>query len=376
MGFASKPTVLMRGLVPVLLALAACGGPTATAESPAFSSKGGVVTIHRQGPVKFATAAAALGSPLPAPSVTARVLSVESLTSPVFAPLEGRVVMASVRLGDHVTQGQRLVEIRSSELPVLHSQLEAAQAAQNVKAAEVERLQQLVEARTGSQHDLMVAQGELEALRIASRTAAARVKSLEITTSGDASYFAIAARAGTVIQLEAPPGLVVGPERSVPLATVASIDEVVVVGDLPVRDATSITVGAPARVRVGDFGGHELTGTVELVSDVVDAERQTVPVRVRLQNPNHVLKPNAFVELIISPDTSQSLVLVPSQAVVTDGAQSVVFVEQSPGHFERREVQVGRRSAEQAEVRAGLSAGTKVVTSHALLLLNALDAEG
>jgi cobalt-zinc-cadmium efflux system membrane fusion protein len=334
------------------------------------------LTLKREGPVTFETAPARRGPPLPAPPVTARVAAVESLTAPVFAPVDSRVATALVRLGDRVTKGQKLVELRSAELPVMQRELEAAQAAVRTKEEEVARLMQLVEARTGSQHDLMVAQGELERLRIDVRASAARVRSLGIRAEGEAAFFAIAPRNGTIIQLSASPGLLVGPARTDPLATVANLDEVLVVGDVASREVAGVHAGQRAEVRLGEGNDDVVEGTVEFVSDVVDPERQTVPVRVRVANTERKLRPNAFVELMFHAEDGASVIEVPSQAVVSDGARSVVFVERQKGHYEKVPVEIGRRTADMAEIRKGLEEGTPVVTSHALLLLNALDAEG
>ncbi len=61
---------------------------------------------------------------------------------------------------------------------------------------------------------------------------------------------------------------------------------------------------------------------------------------------------------------------------MSDGSTSVVFVETEPGVLRRRPVQLGRQSAERAEVMSGLNAGERVVVRGALLLLNALDVKG
>ena len=66
---------------------------------------------------------------------------------------------------------------------------------------------------------------------------------------------------------------------------------------------------------------------------------------------------------------------VPTDAVVSDGLQSVVFVQTAPGRFRRTEVTVGRQRDGVTEIRGGLTAGERVVSRGALLLLNALSVE-
>jgi cobalt-zinc-cadmium efflux system membrane fusion protein len=69
-------------------------------------------------------------------------------------------------------------------------------------------------------------------------------------------------------------------------------------------------------------------------------------------------------------------VTVPSTAIVSDGTHAVVFVEMKPGTYLRRAVDVGRQSKDRAEIMSGLSTGERVVSTGALLLLNALNDEG
>ena len=64
---------------------------------------------------------------------------------------------------------------------------------------------------------------------------------------------------------------------------------------------------------------------------------------------------------------------VPTIAVVTDGLDSVVFVDEGQGVYRRRQVAIGRQSPEWTEVSKGLKVGERLVTRGALLLLNAVD---
>jgi multidrug efflux pump subunit AcrA (membrane-fusion protein) len=91
------------------------------------------------------------------------------------------------------------------------------------------------------------------------------------------------------------------------------------------------------------------------------------------------LRPNAFAEVTFTdPDTVQKVV-VPAEAVVTDGQTAVVFVRQEvkPGHFRfsKRVVVPGRSRDGRTEIQTGLKPGETFVSRGAILLLNALDLE-
>lgn len=359
-----------------VVTLAGCQARAKPREEPAFHVEKDSVSLTGKGPISFEIAVAREGVALPLPPVTARITAVETLTSPSYAPLSGRVVETKVHLGDQVQRGQQLVLVRSADLPGLERDLRSAELAVTTRTAGVERMRALVESRAGSQNDLVLAQSELAEAQLVLKAAKARFKSLQIARDkDDTSFWVLATRSGTVVQLEATPGAQVGPERAVPVATVADLAEVLAVADVPQRDAAELRRGVQARVFPFGTAGEALAGEVEVVSDVVDPERQTVPVRVRVGNGARKLRPNAFVDLSFADGGARTTVLLPAAAVVRDGATAVVFVESAEGHFTRRAVVVGRRNREQVELISGVAPGERVVTTGALLLVNAIDVE-
>lgn len=345
--------------------------------APAFHiDKDSVKLAASAVPMRFETALVISGPPLQRAPVTARVQTVEALTAPSFAPLDGRVVEVPVKIGDRVKEGDHLMMVASGDLATLVKEQNAARLTISTKEALAQRLQLLVESRAASQNDLMVAQSELNEAKLAAAAADAKLRSLTVKQAGESTYWILATRSGTVVQLDAIRGKQVGPDKDKPVATVADLDEVLVVSDVPQRDAASLALGSSVAVTQPGSGQEPVMGTIELVSDVLDAERQTVPIRVRVKNPHHVLRPNQFVEATFGPTSADHVLVVPSEAVVTDGAKSVVFVQVSPGVLKRREVKLGRQTKDRAEIVSGLREGDLVVVKGALLLLNAIDSEG
>lgn len=359
--------------------MAACHKNAQEKSKAAFSATTDSVAVdpENQSPVRFVTEEAIAGKPLPLPPFSARVSTVETLTAPSFAPLAGRVVQLKVRLGDHVKEGDRLIEVRTADLPTMQHELRAAQLSIKTRQAIVERLEKLVEARAASMNDLTVAKSELDEAKLAAQAASDKIRSLSIQQDGPASYWVLANRAGTIVQLDATVGKMVGPGSDKPIATVADLSEVLVLADVAQKNAAVIGAGQTAEIKIPDHTGTGIEGQVESVSDVVDPERQTIPVRIRVSNTQKMLRPNAFVDVVITPPGDGAIVSVPSTAIVSDGAKAVVFVEAKPGVYRRRIVDLGRQSKERSEILSGLSAGERIVSTGALLLLNALqDAEG
>lgn len=356
----------------------ACSHRPEDSPAPAVSVRGDEVDFRPEegAPVAFPVAPAVTDAPLESPPVTARIVTIDALTSPGYAPLAGQVVSVAVRLGDTVKKGDRLVQVRTADLAGLRHDLRASKLATKTKESIVERTRQLVEARAASQNDLLVAQSELEETRFSAQAAAAKLQSLSVVPTDDSSYWILAQRDGVLVSLEASSGRQVGPSDERPVVTVADLSEVWVLGDVPARDATTLVVGSQADIFVPGRADKLRSGQVEIVADVVDPERQTVPIRVRADNKDRALRPNSYVNLVFHPDDSQRILQVPSAAIVSDGARSVVFVRTPGGTYKRRVVEVGQQTRERAEILSGLAAGEEVVVSGALLLLNAVQLDG
>lgn len=329
-------------------------------------------------PIPFETAEVQAGEPLPLPPITARVAAIESLTAPSYAPLEGRVDHVAVRLGDRVAQGAQLALIRSGDLATMLRELRSSAALAQTKRALSERMQVLVEARGASSNDLLVARNDLRDAELHARAADSRLKSLSIASEGDNLYWLLAPRPGVVIQIDGAPGQQVGPGKERPVVTLAELDEVLVLADVPPQDVGGLRPDDPVDIRAPGDSDSIGRGRIETIAQVVDLDRQTIPIRVRAKNPDGRLRPNAFVEAQFGPGPAarKSVLRVPTESVVSDGVDSVVFLQTAPGRYRRTEVVVGRQRGGQTEIRAGLKAGERVVTRGALLLLNALDVEG
>jgi cobalt-zinc-cadmium efflux system membrane fusion protein len=355
--------------------------PAETTAPAGFTVNNGAVELLPSSPQwKYIDLARATsGAPLPPVPAPARVGVDEARSAPIYAPLPGRVERVDVQLGQRVKPGDKLLAIRSSSLPELGHEEESARAALAVKTAMADRVRDLVALRAVPEKDLVLAEQERREAELSLKAAEGKRKSLRIGSLDDSGlYWVTATKSGTVVERRALVGMEVGPDRADPLLSVADLQQVIVTADVLERDTAGLKVGQTAKVTDVALGGESVEGTVEYIAQLVDPARRTVAVRVRVPNPEHKLRPNAFAQVTFAPaDASEKRVVVPAEAVVTDDQKSVVFVKRElPGgatRLERREVQVGRIRDDKAEVVSGLSDGETYVARGALLLLNALD---
>jgi len=98
---------------------------------------------------------------------------------------------------------------------------------------------------------------------------------------------------------------------------------------------------------------------------------RTVRVRCLVQNPEGLLKPDMFATIRIRSVTAQMVPAIPVSAAFSQGPETVVFVEEEPGRFRRRQIQPGREMQGYISVQSGVQSGERVV-SRGVLLLRAL----
>jgi multidrug efflux pump subunit AcrA (membrane-fusion protein) len=154
------------------------------------------------------------------------------------------------------------------------------------------------------------------------------------------------------------------PASGTPIISIVDISQVVARANIPVKEASMIRVGRPARI-TGPEG--DLAGKVTVVSPAVDPNTTTVEVWVQVANPGEKLKPGASVRVAIIADTIQNTIVIPASALLNadDGGQKVMVVTSDSKAHERR-VSVGIRQGARVQIVSGLQDGEQVVVSGGL----------
>jgi Cu(I)/Ag(I) efflux system membrane fusion protein len=151
------------------------------------------------------------------------------------------------------------------------------------------------------------------------------------------------------------------------LLSVANLSDVWVDAQVRELDAASVRVGSPATVEFTSYPGHPFSGRVGFIYPTVAGDARTVTARIVIPNPDDRLKPGMYatVALDAPPRTALS---VPSSAILNTGQHTLVFVDLGGGSFAPQEVTVGDVAGDYTEIRSGVTAGQRVVTSAQYLL--------
>jgi membrane fusion protein, heavy metal efflux system len=305
--------------------------------------------------------------------VTAYVKVDETKASRIGVPLAGRVTQVLAELGQEVAAKTPLFAVASPDLATLHVEQSKAAVDLAVSRNALERVKAIVEARAVPEKEAIAAEQQLRQAELSYGVAQSKINSLNVAPRSDNEFVVLSPRAGRVVEKNVLPGQVLGAGTDANLMMVADISSVWIVADLFESDSAGIVRGTMARITVSALPGATFEGEVEMVSAVVDPERHTVPVRVRLDNKDGRLKPNTYAKVQFLESAPPGSVEIAASAIVSDGSRQYVYVRDASGRFARRTVVAGSSREGRIIVVQGIAPGDTVVSKGAILLDNQID---
>ncbi len=171
--------------------------------------------------------------------------------------------------------------------------------------------------------------------------------------------------AGYVTDRKAFPQLKVMPDTD--LYTIVDLSRVWVIADVFEYEAPNIHIGETARVSLQALPGRILNARISYIQPDVDPMTRTLKVRLDMDNPGLMLKPDMYANVEFQINLPSKLT-VPAEAVLDSGERKTVFIDRGGGFFEPRQIKTGQRDGDRIEVLSGLSGGERVVTSGNFLI--------
>ena len=308
-------------------------------------------------------------------TVNGVIRPIPDLLASVSSRVAGKVTRVVGNVGDTVQEGQTLAELRSTALEALQAELqtEVLQAHNRLQlaTADLARLTYLVERGIGAKRVMLQKEAEVSSINveIAGLENRLRIIGLEPAPDGaapdgdqSASLLTLRApRAGVIMHRDVTLGETIDPAKV--LFRIADMRRVYAEGEAFEIDAAALRKGQPVRVQIPAYPGRTFDGEIAGINYEVESEDKTVPFRVEIANdPPHPLKSNMTAILTVTVGSRGHTLAVPHAAVISDGAESAVFVQEN-GAFHKRTVLLGIRDDRYAEVKSGLEAGEQVVTT-------------
>lgn len=176
----------------------------------------------------------------------------------------------------------------------------------------------------------------------------------------DANLYAQAS--GYVSEKIADAGMNVAP--GMPVVKVVDIAPVKVSISVPENEIASIEGNAVAQITVGAIGGKRFFGKLTEKGVAANQLSRSYDVKFEVSNPDRELLPGMICDVAMATDTMQSVIAVPSDAVLLDSDnQNFVWLAMG-GKAEKRIVETdGMTANTRIIIASGLSVGDSIIVS-------------
>lgn len=272
----------------------------------------------------------------------------DHLTSHVHTRVEGWVERLNVRaVGDQVAEGDVVFEMFSPAI--------GSSSADLIRAIEA-----------GDQRIVALARSSLRSQGMSDR----QIDEIASSRRSARNLRVYAPQDGVVISLEAAEGMFLQPNTRA--LSLTDLSRVWVIADVFERDIGRLSENMTAVAEFDHLPGKRFEGRIDYIFPELDARTRTLPVRVRFDNNEGLLKPNMFGTVALVPDESREAVTVPSEAIILTGRAERVILRTGEGTFKPRLITAGLSDAfgegGRTEVVQGLSPGEEVVASAQFLI--------
>jgi cobalt-zinc-cadmium efflux system membrane fusion protein len=307
-------------------------------------------------------------------TVPGRLTWDEDRTVRVWAPYGGRIERLRATVGQSVKRGDALADLSSGDIGQAQADYQKAEADLRLSRSAAERARELGNAGVIALKEVQQADADLARAQAEGARARARLAQYGVGVQSVTQTFTLAAPlAGVVVERNTNPGAEVRPDvQGPPLFVISDPTSLWATLDVDETLLAPFKPGATVELQAAAWPDQRFSATVVTVGESVDPGSRTVKVRVRVPNTERKLKAEMYVTAAIRHTATQPQ--VPADAVFLRGNQSYAFVQQAPGRYERREVQVRSAGPQSVLVLSGLQGGDRVVVGGGLYLNQLMDA--
>jgi RND family efflux transporter MFP subunit len=151
------------------------------------------------------------------------------------------------------------------------------------------------------------------------------------------------------------------------LFTLVNIEKIQVHAKVLESEIGKMKVGREVELKFSAYPDRIFPGTVKAISPIVNPDDKTCKVFIDAPNPREEIKPGMHAEVEIVADIYENRLLVPQEAILHRGGRKLVFVHQD-GLAKWRYVQTGLENEDFAEILPAERQGEGVVAGENVLV--------
>lgn len=268
-------------------------------------------------------------------------------------------------LGDKVTKGQVLAEVKSSQLSELQSQLKTIESQLKVAERKLQSIQEMYNGGVASQKDLLEARSEIEILKAEKEKINSNLNLF--SASSEKKVFQIKSPvSGIITSKSISAGMQISEGEA--LFTVSDLSEVWVSVNIYATNLKNIEVGMKVNIKTLSYPDDIIQGRISKISQVLDEESKIVKARVVLQNKDLKLKPGMIVDVTALKEQNIKAISIPTSAIIFDNNKNYVLFYKDDCNIEIRAVNILATNDGTTYISSGLSENDKIITKNQLLI--------
>lgn len=289
----------------------------------------------------------------------------------IFPVVGGNVTQVFVELGDYVKKGQLLATIQSTEVAGFEKELDDAKNDVLIAKNNLKVSQELFEGKLSTEREVLQAKSSLDKAQSQLHRIQETYKIYNIKSG--AIYEVRSPLNGFIIQKNINQDMLLRNDKTDNIFDVAQIDDVWAIANVNERDISQVKLGIHAEITTLSYPDKKFHGKVDKIYNVIDTETKAMKTRVKLSNPNFLLKPEMRATIRLNYTEDSEMLAIPSSSIIFDKSKSFVMVYKNRSNIETRQVDVFRQVGETSYISSGIVADEKVLTTNQLLVYDALN---
>lgn len=289
----------------------------------------------------------------------------------VFPLVTGNVQDVKVMPGDYVHAGEVLGIVKSAEVANYNATLINAETNERLTKKQLDQQKDLFKSGLASEVDITSAESNYEQA-VAARIAAQKILSIN-GNNKNGEYYIKAPVDGFVVQKNVTNGMSIRSDNSAGLFTISDLKNVWVQANVYEENIGKVHEGDPVDVTTISYPDKVFKGKVNKLMNVLDPTSKVMKMRVVLDNPGYLLKPQMFATVMVNTTEHKQATCISSGALIFDHSQYYVIVLTGKKNVQIRPVEIISINGKTAYIKDGVHPGEHLVASNALLIYGSLN---
>ena len=302
--------------------------------------------------------------------LTGKVVADQNKQIEVFALVSGTAKDVNVELGDFVQKDQILAIIRSGDVADYGKQFIEAKSDYEVAKKNKEVAEDMYASKLMSASDYLQAKQEFTKAEASIVKAQELQKIYSINSNND--YVVRSPITGFVIEKNINKDMQIRADNGNSIFTISQLTDVWVLANVYETDINKVKEKDTVSVTTIAYPDTVYKATIDKVYNVLDPQTRVMKIRIKLNNPNYLLKPDMYGNVVVNYAEPRKMVTIASSALVFDNSNNYVLIYNGGKNFTVQKVDVYKTIGTKAYIKSGLKDYDKVVTSNQLLIYNAL----